>query len=331
MSKLTTDPIDIKITTDAKVIKPKRAYRLIAWFAIIIALGALALSAITLRHTLRLQNRIENVYQSFKDTTNQSRQTEIAATANSPAKTWENSPQQLAFFCYQAILQTKMILTVNQDPKTAVMILNQTYGLLENAPEQFAELKKSIQSDIKSLENAKPVDNNQIYSQIENLIQQINANSMADHSPIQQIPNTTKITPIITNNYLSHIREAGITFAKNIRNLVVVHQNPAQTSAILLPEYQNQVKSSINLLLNQAQIAVITRNQTLYTLILQKVDALIKQNYALNPALANNISEKIKNLLKINLNDALPNLDHSLQQASALLNSTATIKKGSAT
>lgn len=323
------EPADINTT--AIPVKPKRTGKLIAWIAFIIAIGSIVISAISMRTTMHLQKRIETVYQSLKDNSNQIHQIEAPTPDDNLAKNWIDSPQQLALFCYQNILQAKMVLWVNQDPALAATILNHTYALLETAPESFTELKKSMLNDIKALQASKPNDTNQIYSQLENLIQQINISAMATQSPIQQIPHTTSITPAIANGYLAQIKEAGMNFARNVRSMIVVHQTPNQTSSILLPEYQTQTKLTINLLLSQAQIAVITHNQTLYTSTLQRAETLIKQIFALNPALMNNLSEKIENLLKLNLNAALPDLNNTLQQASTLLNSTQTIKKGAAT
>ncbi len=146
---------------------------------------------------------------------------------------------------------------------------------------------------------------------------------------IETLNNQIGQTAIISNSFIKpkeHVKQIETKVAPKLswRNLwqvslhklknifVIRHQKDVPQS---LPSLEQQVylRQKIQLLLEQAQWAVVHKQSKIYHLCLQNVNKLVNVYFAHNQQAAKNISQVIEELQKIDIKPATPNISASIR------------------
>ncbi|MCW5589402.1 MAG: uroporphyrinogen-III C-methyltransferase [Legionellales bacterium] len=191
--------------------------------------------------------------------------------------------------------------------------ISQTILMLENADQRLASLnnpkflaiRQTLAQDITRLQAVPQVDYVALILKLQALSDQVeklglnNPVNDANHASLPVLPATTWREKL--KNSLHHIEK-----------LIVIRHHDKPIEPLLPAEQAVYLRQNIQLLLQQAQWAVLQKNQALYQNNLTRVIETIKQYYDINQADARGFLTSIEQLRTTNVQPALPNIDDSL-------------------
>lgn len=199
-----------------------------------------------------------------------------------------------------------------KDPNSALLALtlaNKQLTELTNPPASLDTLHNLLKQNIASLNTLPHLDLSSILTQLNTLQTQIPQLSLLNTTPrsnetVSPSPQTTS-----EKKWLSAIQASLHSF----QQLIVVRHldKPIQP---LLPQVQQQyLQHNLQLLLQQAQWALLHQQQAIYQTSLQQVKETIQQHFVENSPTSQAIIQKLNELEKINLQPSLPDLMPTLQ------------------
>jgi uroporphyrin-3 C-methyltransferase len=213
------------------------------------------------------------------------------------------------------------------DPNNALSALslaNKQLTELGNLPSSVETLRNSLTQNINQLNTLPHLDLGNTLAQLNNLKTQVTALPLLDTTPeTKEIINPpAQITS--QNKWINAIQ----TSLHNFQQLIVVRHLDKPIEP-LLPEIQQQyLQQNLQLLLQQAQWALLHHQQTIYQSSLQQTKQVIQQYFAEKSSATQSIFQKINELEKINLQEELPNLNPSLSAINSLIKTVANISTG---
>ena len=214
-----------------------------------------------------------------------------------------------------------MHLTVGHDVKTALSILTGVQQQLSsNNDMALVDVKQALSTDIAALQRVPMADTHQLFSDIANIIVQIQQLTTVP-TPTDLQKGMVQATEKNDAN-LPWYRQA-LEKLKNLKNLFVIRHLDEPNTAILALKLEINLKQNMTTQLSMAQWALLHQDQVVYDSTLKTVSEILKNYFALSNA-KNAVINQLGVLQKAQINPVLPNLNNTLD---ALATLSAEVKK----
>lgn len=264
-------------------------------------------------HTQTIQQQQSNKIVSLQEALHH-----VIQTNKTLSEQFEQSEQQISSFLnehpYQSsdwiIQKARYYLELAQintnwmdNPSTTILLLKQADMILAHthAPD-LNPLRDAIAENIITLQNVPTVDTQAIIQQLQTMQDAITALNQASAHRLAASPNQTP-KPSVPQTW----RDRLFNSFKQLQNLIVVHHYAHDAlQAQLMPNATALVLESMRLNIQQAQIALLNHQQTLYTLTLTTILHNIQQYYDPHDPQRQAIIDTIQKLLAIRITQATP-------------------------
>jgi uroporphyrin-3 C-methyltransferase len=180
---------------------------------------------------------------------------------------------------------------------------------LSNSPVSLDALRNRLAQNIASLKASPPLDLNRILMQLNALQSQVTQLPLLNTTPTSKQEISAKQHTTSEKKWLSAIQASLHSFQQ-----LIVIRHLAKPIQPLLPEVQQQYLTyNLQLLLQQAQWALIHQQQEIYQTSLQQAKHAIQQHFAESASITQTMIQNINELEKINLQPTVPDLTPALQ------------------
>ena len=289
----------------------------LAFLALLLSLGAsgaagyLYYSAIQYKAQINTQLANQNMAYTQRE---QAKDLEIKASIDSlSTKLGElagNANGLLLFQVNELISLVNQGLVVYNDISGSIRLLNYTQNMLEtNNSAELTGLKLAIATDITKLDTLPKTDSVMLSGELDNLVAQVaKLHLKRDNLSKPVAPATYEQSKWV--KFLDNIKD-------NLFNLVNITR--VGTSPALQPKQEEVAEDNIRVDLLSARIALLQHDNSSWIYNLTTARNLLTANFA-NYQGVNEISQKINNLLQINISNTDANIDATLKELAKLNN-----------
>lgn len=201
-------------------------------------------------------------------------------------------------------------LLFGQDMKASQQLLLQVHAIIVALHDpNLDNLDQAIQADAQALAKAQKQNNTQIFAQISDLEQQMDAMPLLGSRFIsEENISAHEVAASVSENWRQHLKQS----LQQLKHLIIVRKTPNSLSPLVAQEQGEYINQFLHMQLGQAQWAVLHHDNVVYQSSLEKISVWIKRYYfVLNPktqAVLNSIS-RLKNkevsFPKVTLNKTL--------------------------
>lgn len=175
-------------------------------------------------------------------------------------------------------LELAQINTIwGSDVQTTRRLLTQADGLLtENHEQPVLEVRRVIAQEIATIQSEKPVDVAGLLSQLDAAQERVNALKarLIPGEGLQASSPAEKDSPV-PSGWRARLQES----LHALEKLVVVKRLDVDAQPFVTPAYAALLRGRIQLALQEVQLAVLQRNETLYQLMLKQALQLVNQSF----------------------------------------------------
>ena len=172
--------------------------------------------------------------------------------------------------------------------------------------------RSAVADDIASLRLASDVDREGIYLELQALAANIEILELVELA--QPAVLTEKTTEIIDNTQLSVLDE----FLNDLSGLIRVRQRQNPIEPMLQPEEERIVRRNMQMIFEQAQVALLREEQRIYQATLEKAQNYLQRFFQSNPS-SEAVSQRLAVLLETSIIQQLPDIHKSLEAVQSLL------------
>ena len=202
-------------------------------------------------------------------------------------------------------------LQLEADIKSAILLLEDAEeSLIESGNNSVLRLRRSLANDLSMLRGIEVVDTEGIYIRLSNLTNRVEGidlmGSMRKNFESRRSEESTAVE--IKPNASSFV-DLTYDFLSSIFVWQKWEENPAAT---LVPGQETNIKQSLRLTLEQAQYALFSPDQELYSYSLANSKAWLERYAVTDTAVGQTMLTELNELSSININPSLPTLEGSL-------------------
>lgn len=306
---------DQKITPKRKFFKPSLFFIFVAFIAIAVAA---ATSIYFHKTTLQLNQQLQVYSQKISTLTDDLKQQQ-AEFIKDQSQIILDSEQYRARQVYLNLQQANAALHINNDFSFALKVLQKTRTSDLSNP-KFQPLIAQLDKDIQAISDVKPVAYSEIYSQLEQISQHIMiipliAKPVVTSLPVKTSMNVSPVSPSDWHKLPEQMKNY-------LQQMVVIHHADVPEQPGIYLNDPQQTRFLMQLKLNQAQIALLQKQQPIYDESLKTVSSMLIRVFYLNRDAINPDIKVLEGLRKIIITPAIPDLSASMEIASNLMSST---------
>ena len=198
-------------------------------------------------------------------------------------------------------------LVMAGDPVAAEALLNGADSVLRdlNDPDLHG-VRAAVAADIAALRAVPEVDVEGIYLRLAALIEQ------ADKLVIFQFQQQdTQPAPEAADDWRGRLRQGYESALSKLSDYIIIRRRDVPMQALMDPQWEGLVRQNLRMLLEQAQIALLSGNQALYAASLSQAQQWVVQFNDSDTAAAKAISAQIKQLQALTIQIPQPNISRS--------------------
>ena len=233
----------------------------------------------------------------------------LALVANTTPDDW-----QIAEVEYLLRLASQRLL-IAKDGRTALNLLaNADAILLSLADPSWLDLRTAIAADRLAIASVNELDVEGLFlrlaaisSKIETLPLLRSRLEQAGIIAVDELPASDEPMPVIAS-----LQQLAWQTWQELKTLVVVHTSAEPVKPLLPPEQHYYVRSNLRLLINQVQLALIDSRQSSYQYSLSQAVQWLNEYFAADDASISAIVVELEQLMKHDINRALPGVEQSL-------------------
>jgi uroporphyrin-3 C-methyltransferase len=198
-------------------------------------------------------------------------------------------------------------LVMAGDPVAAEALLNGADSVLRDLNDPALHVvRAAVAADIAALRAVPEVDVEGIYLRLSALIGQ------ADKLVIFQFEEQdAKPAPEAADSWRGRLRQQYEAALSKLSDYIIIRRRDVPMQALMDPQWEGLVRQNLRMLLEQAQIALLSGNQALYTTSLSQAQEWVAQFKDSDTAAAKAISAQIKQLQALTIQIPQPNISRS--------------------
>ncbi|GEM_PF-5563980 len=192
-------------------------------------------------------------------------------------------------------------LMLERNPAMAVKLLKIADETLKQAGNADSlALRQSINDDLATLATIPYIDTETLYLRLNTLAKQLT------NLPIKK-PETAPAVNLKDENdtWLTHLKKS----LSKLSSLIVVRRHDEFTHSMLQPEAVNQLYQTMQLHLSSAQVALLQKQNGIYTQSLEQINNWIETYFDTSDPATRTVMTEIKSLSDINIDPHLPRID----------------------
>jgi len=196
-----------------------------------------------------------------------------------------------------------------RDPKSALALLQSADNILKELEDPgLYEVRAAIASEIAALRAVPPVDVEGIYLRLSALGEQ------ATNLRIFQLPDAdTFVEDSTGGDWQTRLQRGYEEAAHKLSQYVIVRRRDVPVQALMDPQWEGLVRQNLRMLLEQAQVALLTGNQALYEASLERARHWVGQFFDSDEVAARAMDREISELQELTVQVDLPDLSSSLR------------------
>jgi uroporphyrin-3 C-methyltransferase len=207
------------------------------------------------------------------------------------------------------VRMANLLLNVQHDIPKALVLLkkaeNRVTQLHDAALDSF---HAALLKNISALQNTPIIDIDGLTTQLSNLRDQVPALSIL----VAPKPNMTILENTEREAHKKWWQHAWNNIKASLQQLVIVRREEEKMPAIIAPEEQLYLQENLQLLLMQAQWALINHDQMLYQKSLKQANSWVEKYYVQNSASTQNFLKQLQALLNQNISPPVPDFSPML-------------------
>jgi len=198
-------------------------------------------------------------------------------------------------------------LVMAGDPVAAQALLNSADTVLRELDDPgLHAVRAAVAADVAALRAVAKVDVEGIYLRLAALIEQ------AEKLVIFQFPETTPApAPDAAGNWQGRLRQGYEAALSKLADFIIIRRRDVPMQALMDPQWEGLVRQNIRMLLEQAQVALLSGNQALYDASLDRARQWVAQFKDSDPAAASAITAQIAQLARLTIEIPQPDISRS--------------------
>lgn len=249
---------------------------------------------------------------------------QLAANQTNSRKDWLLAEvEYLLRLANQRILMENTVNGALQLLKSADKILAETDDVT------IYDIRKAVAADIASLEAVPKLDTEGLFLKLGAMNRQVADLRVTPLSQQHELPEMLKeITPeSVQASWASGLQESWSKAMAKLETLIVVQHRDEPVKPLLSPEQKYYLQQNLNLMLEQAQLALLQRRQDSYDSALQKADEWLSTYFQQDDGVTQGLLRGIGELKSVKVSPELPDITNSLTELKAYLHQMAELKR----
>ena len=339
---------------------PKRGSSAIAWLALILIIGLGAAAAWSVREAQRregvLDQRLaalesrENSQQSELENLDRRLQaqlnSEIAAIGSAAAAratqlaqmeaSVESQRGEIARFGatdrkdwllaeaeYLLRLANQRLIMAG-DVVAATALLNSADSILLELDEvSLYSARAAVAADLAALRAVPKVDVEGLYLRLAALIEQV------QHLAIFELPvQPSRLEAVPAEDWQEKLQQGYAEALHKLSDYIVIRRRDVPYEALMDPQWERMVRQNMRMLLEQAQVALLSGNQVLFRESLQRTSHWVEQFFEADEAGSRALSQDIALLMEQTISVDLPDVSKSLRELDEAMELRLQLKDG---
>ena len=206
---------------------------------------------------------------------------------------------------------------MEQRPEGALTLLRSADKVLADLDDvSLYGLRQALAQDIAKLEAVPKLDVEGTYLRLAALIDQSRELPTLSLEQQRQLPDMLKeITPDVVDETLQQdIQSAFERAMSSLESLVVIQQHDRAVEPLLSPEQGHYLRQNLQLLLEQAQLALLRQQQVIYETSLSRSIELIGRYFDAANSATQALSQALEQLNRLQVAPQMPNINGSLDK-----------------
>lgn len=200
-------------------------------------------------------------------------------------------------------------LVMAGDPVAAQALLNSADAILREIDDPgLHAVRAAVAADVAALRAVPKVDIEGIYVRLAALIEQ------ADQLVIFQFPEQAPAPdPVAAEDWQGRLRQGYDAALSKLSDYIIIRRRDVPMQALMDPQWEGLVRLNLRMLLEQAQVALLSGNQALYVASLDRAQQWVSQFQDSDTAAAEAISDEIRQLAGLTIQVPQPDISRSQQ------------------
>lgn len=169
------------------------------------------------------------------------------------------------------------------------------------------DVRGAVAADLAAVRAVQKVDVDGIYLRLAALIDQ------AGGLVIFQLPEAEAVpAPVAADDWQGRLQQGYESALRKLSDYIIVRRRDVPMQTLMDPQWEGLVRQNLRMLLEQAQVALLSGNQTLYSESLSRAQHWVAEFLASDEAAAAAIGREITQLGDLNIQVTLPDTSRSL-------------------
>ena len=219
-------------------------------------------------------------------------------------------------------------LNLEHDIQSAEAMLSSADSILAEINDPgLTEIRKTLASEIVSLQKVRHLDHQGLYLKLDALVQNTDElkqqafladDSVTLSSSTSNPDQSSKPSDVSTENTFLAVWRS---IWKDLKQAVTIRRLDQPLPPLLAPEQHYYLKQNLRLMLDQASLALLDENTAVYQVSLKKADTWLKQYFMQNDPLVQQIQATLDEMVRYEISPKLPDISHSLRLTKAKIES----------
>ncbi|MCV6588808.1 MAG: uroporphyrinogen-III C-methyltransferase [Marinobacterium sp.] len=215
--------------------------------------------------------------------------------------------------------------------------VNGALSLLKSADKILAEtddvtiydIRKAVAADIAALEAVPQLDTEGLFLKLGAMNRQVAGLRVTPLSQQHQIPELiNNLAPEnLKASWSDGLQETWAKAVDKLQTLVVVQHRDIAVKPLLSPEQKYYLQQNLNLMLEQAQLALLQRRQDSYDSALKKAEEWLNTYFQQDDGTTQGLLRGIEEMKKVKVSPELPDISNSLAELKSYLHQMSELKR----
>ncbi|MFK8043370.1 uroporphyrinogen-III C-methyltransferase [Congregibacter sp.] len=199
-------------------------------------------------------------------------------------------------------------LIMTGDNVSAEALLRSADNILRGLDDtNLHDLRSAVASDIAALQAVPKLDVQGLYLRLDALIRQTDALVLFE-LPDQRV----EIEPVTAEDWQTRLSEGYEMALKKLSEYIVVSRRDVPVETLMDPQYEGLVRQNMRMLLEQAQVAMLSGNELLFRQSLERAEGWVTQFFKADEQSAVAMASELQRIRDERVSVTLPDLSASL-------------------
>ncbi len=176
------------------------------------------------------------------------------------------------------------------------------------------EVRAAVASDLAAVRAVPRVDVEGVYLRLAALVEQ------AGKLVIFQLPKQeAEPQQLPADNWQGRLRQGYQAALEKLSNYIIIRRRDVPMQALMDPQWEGLVRQNLRMLLEQAQVSLLSGNETLYRESLERAQHWVGEFFESDEAAARAMSREITALTDVDVATQLPDISRSVQALDAVM------------